>query len=125
MMRFLSRISVRTVAWWLVPVGLLLWAPVESLGSREFKNGYEDHSGDPIDGNDFSSGGSGGSDVNFIRDFSGQPKSSTGSTSVFVLPSMLSGTRIMVIPSYDTGVFWVRFLVVDDGASSVEMDHVE
>lgn len=124
-MRFLSRITVRTVTWWLVLVGFLIWVPVASLGSRAIQNGYDDRSGDPIDGNDFSSGGSGGSGVDIERDLTKSFNSSSRSSGVFVLPSMLSGTRIMVIPSYDTGVFWVRFLVVDDRASSAEMDHGE
>ncbi len=94
--------------------------PVGALASKQISNRYEDGEGDPIDGNDFSSGGSGGGDDFFHQDLIG-----IYSGGFLVLPVSRDGVRIMIVPQFDAGVFMVRFVMVKDDAIQAEAAHAQ
>ncbi len=102
-------------------LALVAWMafPAVALASKQIVIDIGGGEGDPIDGNDFSSGGSGGSDDYFHQDFS------TWSGGLLVLPMAFDGVQIMIVPQFDAGVFNVHFLVVRDVADSVEASHAE
>ena len=110
--------SVVTVCWIFLPGG--------SFASKQMTNGHGDINGDPIDGNDFGSGGAGGGigDLIYVNQNS-VPSGGQHAGRFLVLPVSLSGMRIMVVPQFQSGLFSVRFMMIPAVVDHPEAIHAE
>ena len=100
--------------------------PAWALASKQIIIDWRGRDGDPIDGNDFSSGGSGGGgDDIFHQDYIGFSSSGSADVGLWVLPLGLDGTRIMIVPRMESGVFMVRFVMLPRTDAQAEAGHAE
>ncbi len=102
--------------------GMLL--PSGVLASKQITIDWKGRDGDPIDGNDFSSGGSGGGGDIFHRDTSAVGSGAFDGAGLWVLPLSLNGQRIMIVPRMEAGVFMVRFVMLPAAEAQAEAHHV-
>ncbi len=120
--RFAFRARVLTFA--VALAGMIF--PASVLASKQITIDWQGRDGDPIDGNDFSSGGSGGGgDDIFHRDYIGFSSSGSPDGGLWVLPLGPDGIRIMIVPGLDTGGFMVRFVMLPRIDVQVEADHAQ
>lgn len=119
-MNFLRRSAFLGV---LLALSLVALIPLHALAGKQITDRYwDDSDGDPIDGNDFSSGGGGGSDDIFHQDSAGD--SGLDGRFIVVMPVPLSGARIVVLPTFESGIFMVRLSVINSSPVALEEDHV-
>ncbi len=107
----------------LVPLALAaaLLVPVCAFAIKDYSIGTGYTGGDPIDGNDFSDNGSGGG----IDDIYQRVSSHFSSDGILVLPVLFDGSRIVLVPRFEAGVFMVRVVMLPRGQVQPEATHAD